>query len=93
MSTYSETNILRVSLTNKTIHQDPLPAELISQYIGGRGLGVKLLYDNLSPGLDPLSPDNWLIFAVGPVASTPVPTSGRSVVITKSPLNHISLKQ
>ena len=86
VSTYSETKILRVSLTNKTTHQDPLPPELISQYIGGRGLGVKLLYDSLAPRLDPLSPDNWLIFAVGPVTSTPVPTNGRSVVITKSPL-------
>jgi aldehyde:ferredoxin oxidoreductase len=83
---YSESKILRVSLTNKTFHQEPLSSELISQYLGGRGLGVKLLYDNLPPNLDPLSPENWLIFAVGPVASTPVPTSGRSVVVTKSPL-------
>ena len=83
---YSESKILRVSLTNKTIHHEPLSSELISQYLGGRGLGVKLLYDNLAPKIDPLSPENWLIFTVGPVASTSVPTSGRSIVVTKSPL-------
>jgi aldehyde:ferredoxin oxidoreductase len=83
---YSESKILRVSLTNKTTHHEPLSSELISRYLGGRGLGVKLLYDNLAPKIDPLSPENWLIFAVGPVASTSVPTSGRSIVVTKSPL-------
>jgi aldehyde:ferredoxin oxidoreductase len=47
---------------------------------------VKLLYENLPPGIDPLSPDNWLIFAVGPMTATSVPTAGRFVVVTKSPL-------
>jgi aldehyde:ferredoxin oxidoreductase len=83
---YSESKLLRVSLTHKKIHYESLSTDLIAQYIGGRGLGVKLLYDNLAPGIDPLSPENWLIFAVGPVTSTSVPTSGRSIVITKSPL-------
>ena len=83
---YSESNILRVSLTNKKVQQEAVPSELVAQYLGGRGLGVKFLYDNLAPGINPLSPENWLIFAVGPVASTTVPTSGRSVIITKSPL-------
>ncbi len=47
---------------------------------------MKLLYGNLAPKTDPLSPENWLIFAVGPLTATTVPTAGRFVVVTKSPL-------
>jgi aldehyde:ferredoxin oxidoreductase len=82
---YSDAELLYVSLTDRTINRKPLPPDLYKKYLGGRGLGVKLLYDNLAPGIDPLSPDNWLIFAVGPSTATSVPTGGRSVVITKSP--------
>jgi aldehyde:ferredoxin oxidoreductase len=83
---YSDAAILHVSLTDKTIERKPIPHDLFSQYLGGRGLGVKLLYDKLSPGVDPLSAENLLIFAVGPVTATTVPTAGRTEVITKSPL-------
>jgi aldehyde:ferredoxin oxidoreductase len=82
---YSDAELLYVSLTDGSIHREPLPPDLFKKYLGGRGLGVKLLYDNLAPGIDPLSPDNWLIFAVGPSTATSVPTGGRFVVITKSP--------
>ncbi|MBN2228030.1 MAG: aldehyde ferredoxin oxidoreductase family protein [Candidatus Thorarchaeota archaeon] len=77
--------MLYVSLNEKKIERKPIPEDLYRNYLGGRGLGVKLLYDNLAPGIDPLSPDNWLIFAIGPTTATSVPTSGRFVVITKSP--------
>ncbi|MFW9909579.1 MAG: aldehyde ferredoxin oxidoreductase family protein [Candidatus Thorarchaeota archaeon] len=82
---YSDAELLYVSLTDGAINRQPLPDDLYKKYIGGRGLGVKLLYDNLAPGIDALSPDNWLIFAVGPSTATSVPTGGRFVVITKSP--------
>ncbi|NHJ12130.1 MAG: aldehyde ferredoxin oxidoreductase [Candidatus Thorarchaeota archaeon] len=82
---YEDTSLLYVSLSKGRISREPLPKTLYEQYLGGRGLGVKLLYDNLPTGLDPLSADNWIIFAVGPVTASPVPTSGRFVVITKSP--------
>ncbi|MFW9957239.1 MAG: aldehyde ferredoxin oxidoreductase family protein [Candidatus Odinarchaeota archaeon] len=82
---YSDAELLYVSLTDGTISRKPIPADLYKKYIGGRGLGVKLLYDNLAPGIDALSPENWLIFAVGPSTATSVPTGGRFVVITKSP--------
>ncbi|TFG33072.1 aldehyde ferredoxin oxidoreductase [Candidatus Thorarchaeota archaeon] len=82
---YSEADLVYVSLTEKNITRQPIPDTLYKQYLGGRGLGVKLLYDNLAPGIDPLSPDNWLIFAIGPSTATSIPTSGRFVVITKSP--------
>ncbi|MHA1927488.1 MAG: aldehyde ferredoxin oxidoreductase family protein [Candidatus Thorarchaeota archaeon] len=77
--------LIRISLTDGTIKRETVPKDLYSNYLGGRGLGVKLLYDNLTPGIDPLSPENWLIFAVGPVTATSVPTAGRFVVVTKSP--------
>ncbi len=82
---YADAELLYVSLTDGTIRRQPLPDDLYRKYLGGRGLGVKLLYDNLAPGIDALSPDNWLIFAVGPSTATSVPTGGRFVVITKSP--------
>jgi aldehyde:ferredoxin oxidoreductase len=82
---YSDAELLYVSLTDGSIRREPLPPDLFKKYLGGRGFGVKLLYDNLAPGIDPLSPDNWLIFAVGPSTATSVPTGGRFVVITKSP--------
>ncbi len=82
---YSDADLLYVSLSDRTVTRKPIPEDLYKDYLGGRGLGVKLLYDNLAPGIDPLSPDNWLIFAVGPSTATSVPTAGRFVVITKSP--------
>jgi aldehyde:ferredoxin oxidoreductase len=83
---YSDAVILHVSLTDKTIERKPIPPSLFSQYLGGRGLGVKILYDRVSPDVDPLSPENLLVIAVGPVTATAVPTAGRTAFITKSPL-------
>ncbi len=82
----TEPVLLRVSLTDRTIKRETVSTELFSKFLGGRGLGVKLLYDHLTPGVDPLSPENWLIIAVGPATATSIPTAGRFVVITKSPL-------
>ena len=84
-SLYSDAPILHVNLSDKSIRREPLPPDLFNQYLGGRGLGVKLLYDNLAPETDAMSPDNLLVFAVGPSTATSVPTAGRFVVITKSP--------
>jgi len=83
---FGDALLLRVSLTDRTIRRDPLPPAIYTRYIGGRGLGVKLLYDQVSRHTDPLSPDNLLIFSVGPLTATVAPTSGRFVVVTKSPL-------
>ncbi|NYT04448.1 MAG: aldehyde ferredoxin oxidoreductase family protein, partial [Candidatus Methanofastidiosa archaeon] len=58
----------------------------VSKFIGGRGVGVKLLYDTLSPNIDPLSPENIMVFATGPITGTVVPLSGRHIVVSKSPL-------
>ncbi len=84
-SLYADAPILHVNLSDKSIRRESLPPDLFTQYLGGRGLGVKLLYDNLAPGTDALSPDNLLVFAVGPSTATKIPTGGRFVVVTKSP--------
>ncbi len=59
---------------------------LLYDYMGGRGLGVRLVYDHVPPSLNPFSPDSILVFAVGPLTATRVYTSGRYVVAGKSPL-------
>lgn len=57
-------------------------------YIGGRGLGVKILFNEVGPETNPLGPDNVLIFSTGPLTGTSVSGSGRYCVVTKSPLAH-----
>jgi aldehyde:ferredoxin oxidoreductase len=84
-SLYADTPILHVNLTDRSILREPIPPELFKQYLGGRGLGVKLVYDGVAPGTDAFSPGNLLVFAVGPSTATRVPTAGRFVVVTKSP--------
>jgi len=83
---FSETRLLWISLTKKTTKIQPLDSTDIRQFLGGRGLGVKLVYDHVSPEISPASPQNLLVFAVGPLTATSAPTAGRFVVITKSPL-------
>lgn len=78
--------ILRVNLTNGTTKKETLDPKLARAYIGGRGLGTKILYDEVDPTVDPLSPRNALILATGPLTGTNAPTGGRYMVITKSPL-------
>ena len=78
--------LLRVDLTKgKTAVQD-YSEDLARRFVGGRGFAVKLLWDELKPGTDPLSPDNMLIYAVGPVTGFVIPNSGKMVVASKSPL-------
>ena len=78
--------ILRVNLTTGEIVTEPLDPRLAQGYVGGRGLGTKLLYDELDINCDPLGPENMLIFATGPLTLTGALSSGRYMVVTKSPL-------
>src|SRR5574341_1792190 len=78
--------ILRVNLTKGTCKKEKLDPKLARAYIGGRGLGTKMLFDEVSPTVDPLSPTNKLIMGTGPLTGTNAPTGGRYMVITKSPL-------
>lgn len=78
--------VLRVNLTHKTIAVEPLNLELAQKFIGSRGLGVKTFMDEVDPKVDALSSENKLIIATGPLTAAPMPTSGRYMVVTKSPL-------
>ncbi len=78
--------ILRVNLTERTCKVEDLDMDLAKKFIGGRGLGTKILMDEIDPAIDPLSPENKVVIATGPMSGTPVPTGGRYMVITKSPL-------
>jgi len=77
---------LRVDLTRgKAVTQEYDP-NLALAFLGGRGFAVKILWDELEPGIDALSPENKLIFAAGPLTAFPLPSSGKLVVAAKSPL-------
>ena len=78
--------ILRVNLSSGAVSREELPEELKRQFIGGRGIGAKILFDELKPGIDPLSPDNKLIYQCGPLAGTGAQSCSRWIVTTKSPL-------
>lgn len=78
--------ILRINLSAGTVSSAPLPCDLACQYIGGRGAAAKLLYDELIPGIDPLSPENKLVFTSGPLAGSPAQSCSRWMVSAKSPL-------
>jgi len=84
-------SILRVDLTSGRISREVPRRSDLQKFLGGRGLAARMLYEELRPGLDPLSPGNKLIFATGPVTGTAVPTSGRMSVSTKSPLTNTIL--
>jgi aldehyde:ferredoxin oxidoreductase len=78
--------ILHVNLTTGKVSTEPLSEEMAKSYIGGIGLGIRLLMDNSKPGTDPFSPDNPLIFATGPLSGTMGPTAGNGyAVVSKSP--------
>ncbi|MBS3973272.1 MAG: aldehyde ferredoxin oxidoreductase family protein [Actinobacteria bacterium] len=78
--------ILFVDLGKRTACEMPLDADVARAFIGGRGLGAKMLFDLAAPGMDPLSPEAPLIFATGPLTGTKVPTGGRFSLTGRSPL-------
>ena len=78
--------VLRVDLTKGTCTSEPLNMALAQQYLGQRGLATKYFVDEVDPKVDPLSPENKLIMATGPLTGTPASTGGRYSVITKGAL-------
>ena len=83
--------ILRVDLTNEKCESQPLKEEWVGDYIGGKGLAARYLYDLLPKGVDPLSPRNVLVFMTGPLTGTIASTMSRVVLATKSPLTNTFL--
>lgn len=78
--------LLRINLTTRKVTAEDIPAQVCKDYIGGRGVAIRYLYDEVDPLVDPLSPHNKLIFATGPLTATTAPTGNRYMVVTKSPL-------
>ena len=78
--------ILRVNLKDKSVKLEQVDLETSKKFLGARGLGVKTFFDEVDPNVDPLSPENKLIIATGLLTGSSVPTGGRYMVITKSPL-------
>ncbi len=79
-------NVLDIDLTSGEIKSYPLDMDKARLFLGGRGLGARLLWDEVGPEVDPLSPENVLIFTAGPLTATGYQTSNRFSVSTKSPL-------
>ncbi len=78
--------ILRVDLSSRKISKEEVDDSLLRKYVGGRGYGSKILFDENPVNVDPFSPENRLIFATGPLTGRSAPAAGRYMVITKSPL-------
>jgi aldehyde:ferredoxin oxidoreductase len=77
---------LRVSLNTGEIKTEEIDIEVLKKYIGGVGYGAHVLYDELEKGVDPLSPDNKIIFATSPLTANKIPGGGSIMVCFKSPL-------
>ncbi|MCX8177992.1 MAG: aldehyde ferredoxin oxidoreductase family protein [Candidatus Bathyarchaeota archaeon] len=78
--------ILYVNLSSSEFYIKDLDVDYVYPVIGGAGLGIKLLYEEVNPNVDPLSPDNRLIFSVGPIVGSGAPCVSRMAVVAKSPL-------
>ncbi len=97
MTTVNEVNVpekihgytqvrLNVDLTTGKIEKSEMSKEFCRDWIGGYGFGAKVLWDELKPGVDPLGPENVLVYAHGPFPTTILPTSSKYGLFAKSPL-------
>jgi aldehyde:ferredoxin oxidoreductase len=77
--------VLHVDLTDRRIEKEPLDLDLAQRFIGGLGLTIKLAYDSIVPGTDPLSPKNPLVLGAGPLVGTNLPSTSRIYAVTKLP--------
>lgn len=78
--------ILRIDLTNGKITEEFPDENTLKMYLGGAGLATKFLFDEVKKGIDPLGPENKLIYMTGPLTGTVSPSTGRYSVVAKSPL-------
>jgi aldehyde:ferredoxin oxidoreductase len=85
MSSYTG-EFLRVDLTTRRISFEGVPQEVQRMFVGGRGFGIKFLYDETAPGIDPLGPKNKLFLLTGPLGGTKAQSCARWLAYTKSPL-------
>ena len=77
--------LLRVDLSSGASRVESLDETKARRYLGGRGLGARILVDEVPAGCDPMGPENRLVLAMGPLAGTFAPGSGRYAIVAKSP--------
>ncbi|MGA2462995.1 MAG: aldehyde ferredoxin oxidoreductase family protein [Thermodesulfobacteriota bacterium] len=75
-----------VDLSSGEIRGEKLDESMARDFIGGYGIGVRILFEKQKAGIDPLGPENILGFTTGPLTGTPTPTGGRYMAVCKSPL-------
>ena len=80
---------LEINLTDRTVQRFEITYEDRRKYLGGKGLGLKYLYERMRPGVDPLSGENILAIMMGALMGSGGPNSGRFAAVTKSPLTGI----
>ena len=78
--------VLRVDLSSGALSEEAISEEDARLFLGGSGLATKYLIDELAPGVDPLGPENKLIYMTGPLTGTASPSAGRFAAVAKSPL-------
>lgn len=78
--------ILNVNLSSGHVAIETFDETFARQYLGGNGFAIRLLYERLAAGIDPLAPENMIVFAVGPTTDTTIPGATRCCAGTKSPL-------
>ena len=77
---------LRINLSNGKTAEEVVPEQVAADFVGGRGYGIKFLYDELSANVYPLGENNKLIMLAGPLAGTSAVAVSRWMSVTKSPL-------
>jgi aldehyde:ferredoxin oxidoreductase len=81
--------VLRVDLSEGAIRQEMVPEEIWKKFLGGAGLGAKILYDEVGAEVGALSPENRIIFGLGPYQSTQLTGAAKFSIVSKSPLTEI----
>ncbi|GAI91683.1 unnamed protein product, partial [marine sediment metagenome] len=81
--------LLRINLTSGKIGEEKLTDNLVENYLGGRGIASKILMDEVKANIDPLGPENKIIFITGPLTATVIPTTSRLCISAKSPLTRL----
>ncbi len=79
--------IIYIDATDRSSRIEAYDEAFAKSYLGGNGFAAKILYHTLKPGIDPYDPSNTVVFAVGPVTDTAIPSTSRGYVASKSPLN------
>jgi len=87
--TGTSNRVLEVDLSSRSFAVAEVSVKDLEMYLGGKGLGLKMLYDRMEPGVDPLGEGNMIAFMMGAILGTGAPCSGRFEAVTKSPLTGI----